>query len=135
MGEPLEINAHVTIDQDELEWRFAPSGGPGGQHANKTATRAEVRFDVATSPSLDDYMRARLLAKLGPEVRISVDEERSQLRNRRLALERLRRQLADALLVPRNRRPTKPTRGSVQRRLDAKKRQSNRKRDRRGDGD
>ena len=133
MGESLEVNARCRIDQDELEWRFAPSGGPGGQHANKASTRAGVRFDVTASPSLDEYQRARLLARIGPVVRISVDEERSQLRNRRLALERLRERLAAALVEPRTRRKTRPTRGSVERRLDAKRRQSTRKRQRRPD--
>lgn len=117
----------------ELEWRFTPSGGPGGQHANRSNTRVEVRFDVAASRSLGPVQRARLLERLGPVVRIVVDDERSQLRNRELALERLRSRLAEALAVPKSRRPTRPSKGSMQRRLDAKRRRSEVKRMRRGE--
>lgn len=135
MGQPLEVSRGCTIDEDELEWRFAPSGGPGGQHANKASTRAEVRFDVEASPSLTDAQRSRILAKLGPEVRVAVDETRSQWRNRGLAQQRLLERLAGALVIERPRRATRPTRGSVERRLLAKRRQSSRKRDRRSGHD
>lgn len=131
MGQPLRVAPGCSIDEDELEWRFAPSGGPGGQHANKAATRAEARFDIEASPSLTDWQRSRLLARLGPEVRVAVDESRSQWRNRALAQQRLVERLAGALVVERPRRPTRPTRGSVERRLQAKRRRSGRKRDRR----
>jgi ribosome-associated protein len=120
-----------VIPSYELDWRFGPSGGPGGQHANRAHTRAEVRFDVRTSSALSDVQRARLLARLGDMVVVSADDERSQLRNRRLALDRLRRRLAEALRVDPPRRPTRPTRGAVERRLEAKRHQAARKRERR----
>jgi ribosome-associated protein len=131
----LRVTASVVVPAHELEWRFGPSGGPGGQHANRAHTRAEVRFDVRTSSALSDAQRARLLGRLGETVIVSADDERSQLRNRRLALDRLRRRLADALKVDPPRRPTRPSRGSVERRLDAKRRQGDRKRDRRRPSD
>ena len=120
-----------VIPLSELEWRFTASGGPGGQHANRSNTKAEVRFDVVASPSLLDVHRERLLERLGPVVRVVADDERSQLRIRDLALERLRGRLAEALRVERTRRPTAPTRASQQRRLEAKKRRSDTKRARR----
>lgn len=131
----LRVTASVVVPAHELEWRFGPSGGPGGQHANRAHTRAEVRFDVRTSSALSDAQRSRLLDRLGDVVTVSADDERSQLRNRRLALDRLRRRLADALKVDPPRRPTRPSRGSVERRLDAKRRQGDRKRDRRRPSD
>jgi ribosome-associated protein len=131
----LRVTASVVVPAHELEWRFGPSGGPGGQHANRAHTRAEVRFDVRSSSALSEAQRARLLGRLGETVIVSADDERSQLRNRRLALDRLRRRLADALKVDPPRRPTRPSRGSVERRLDAKRRQGDRKRDRRRPSD
>jgi ribosome-associated protein len=131
MGERLAITGAAAIDADELEWSTGPSGGPGGQHANRAHTRVEVRFDVAGSPSLDDHHRARLLARLGPLVRVSVDDERSQARNRALALERLLARLAAGLHVDPPRRATRPSAGARERRLRAKRRQSQRKQDRR----
>lgn len=127
----LRVTASVRIPAHELDWRFGPSGGPGGQHANRAHTRAEVRFDIETSPSLTEGQRNRLMKKLGPTVVVSADDERSQLRNRRLALDRLRLRLADALVVEKPRRPTRPGRGAVERRLDAKRRQASRKQERR----
>ncbi|HVF32120.1 MAG TPA: alternative ribosome rescue aminoacyl-tRNA hydrolase ArfB [Acidimicrobiales bacterium] len=129
--EVLRVTRSCVIPLSELEWKFTASGGPGGQHANRSNTRAEVRFDVVTSPSLLDVHRDRLLERLGPVVRVVADDERSQLRNRDLALERLRGRLAEALRVERTRRPTAPTRASQQRRLEAKKRRSDVKRTRR----
>ena len=120
-----------VIPLDELSVRFSPSGGPGGQHANKTNTRVELRFDVAASPSLTEAQRARLLDRLGPEVRVVVDDERSQARNRALAVERLAQRLAAALAVPRPRRATRPSAAARQRRLDAKRARARTKRDRR----
>ena len=129
--EVLRVTRSCVIPLSELEWRFTASGGPGGQHANRSNTRAEVRFDVAASSSLLEVHRERLLQRLGPVVRVVADDERSQLRNRDLALERLRGRLAEALRVERTRRPTAPTRASQQRRLEAKKRRSDTKRMRR----
>lgn len=120
----------LAIGSDELEWRFSASGGPGGQHANRSNTKVEVRFDVSRSPSLGPRQRERLLSRLGPLVRVVVDEERSQGRNRAIALDRLSRRLADALRVERPRRPTKPTKAAAERRLEGKRRRSESKRDR-----
>ena len=134
-GDVLRVTRSVTIPVDELEVRTGPSGGPGGQHANRAHTRVEVRFDVESSPSLGPIQRARVLDRLGPVVRVAADDERSQARNRALAFERLAARLAGALHVDPPRRPTRPSKGSVERRLDAKRRQSQRKRERRGDYD
>ena len=124
-----------VIRMDELDWRFSASGGPGGQHVNTANTRAEVRFDIAGSPSLGPRQRARLLERLGPDVRVVASDERSQLRNRELALERLRSRLADALRVEKPRRPTKPTRAAKEKRLEQKRHRSETKRRRRGRSD
>src|SRR3954470_12618036 len=100
----LRISRSCQIPLDELEWRFTASGGPGGQHANRSNTKVEVRFDVAGSPTLGPRERARLLDKLGPVVRVVVDAERSQLRNRALAQERLAHRIEAALRVEAPRR-------------------------------
>jgi ribosome-associated protein len=128
----LRITASVVIPAHELTWSFGPSGGPGGQHANRAHTRAEVRFDAVSSSALSSYQRQRIIDRLGATVIVSADDERSQLRNRRLALDRMRQRLAGALRVEPPRRPTRPTRGSIERRLDAKRRTSALKRERRG---
>ena len=128
----LRVTPTCVLRMDELEWRFSASGGPGGQHVNTANTRAEVRFDIAASPSLGPRQRARLLARLGPEVRVVASDERSQLRNRELALERLRSRLAEALRVETPRRPTKPTKGAKERRLEDKRHRSETKSRRRG---
>jgi ribosome-associated protein len=130
VAETLRVTRTCTIPLDELEWRFTGSGGPGGQHANTSNTRAEVRFNIADSPSLGPRQRARLLERLGPVVRVAASDERSQARNRALALERLRSRLAEALRVQRERRPTAPTTASQQRRLESKRRRSQVKRQR-----
>ena len=130
VAETLRVTRTCTIPLDELEWRFTGSGGPGGQHANTSNTRAEVRFNIADSPSLGPRQRARLLERLGPVVRVAASDERSQARNRALALERLRSRLAEALRVQRERRPTAPTTASQQRRLESKRRRSQVKRHR-----
>jgi ribosome-associated protein len=127
----LQVSPSCAVALAELRWRFSASGGPGGQHANKVATRVEVRFDVEASASLSATARDRLLARLGPVVTVVVDETRSQSRNRALALDRLRSRLAGALVPVRPRRPTKPSRGSVERRLDAKRQRAQTKRTRR----
>jgi ribosome-associated protein len=128
--EVLRVTRTCAIPLDELEWRFTGSGGPGGQHANTSNTRAEVRFDVENSPSLGPRQRARLLERLGPVVRVAASDERSQARNRALALERLRSRLAEALKVERERRPTAPTTGAQQRRIETKRRRGQLKRQR-----
>ena len=128
VAEELRVTRSCRIPPEELEWRFSASGGPGGQHANTANTRAEVRFDVARSPSLGPRQRARLLERLGPVVRVVASDERSQARNRDLARERLRSRLADALRVQRPRRPTAPTAAARRRRVEAKRRRSEVKR-------
>lgn len=127
----IRVNDRLTIDRSEVDVSFSTSGGPGGQHANKAATRVELRFDVEASPSLSPRQRELITARLGPLVRVVVDEERSQIRNRDLAEKRLGARLASALHVDPPRRPTRPTRGSVRRRLDAKRRRSETKANRR----
>jgi ribosome-associated protein len=127
----LAVSRSCNIPLSELDWRFSASGGPGGQHANTANTRAEVVFDVANSPSLGPRQRARLLEKLGPVVRVVADDERSQARNRQLALDRLAARLREALKVERPRVATRPTAGARARRLDAKRRTGERKRMRR----
>lgn len=124
----LRVTSACRIPLDELEWRFSASGGPGGQHANTANTRAEVRFDVAASPSLGPRQRARLVSRLGPVVRVVVSDERSQARNRQLALERLAARLAEALRVEHTRRPTRPSRSARETRLGAKRRRAEIKR-------
>ena len=124
-----------AIDTDELEWRFTASGGPGGQHANTSNTKVEVRFDVEASASLGPRQRARLLEKLGPTVRAIASDQRSQSRNRDLALERLRERLATALHVDAPRVATRPTKAAKVRRTDAKRRRGEVKRLRRPPSD
>ncbi|MEZ5320760.1 MAG: alternative ribosome rescue aminoacyl-tRNA hydrolase ArfB [Microthrixaceae bacterium] len=125
VGHGLEIPPHV------MEWRFSGSGGPGGQHANTANTRVELVLDLTACTSLPDWARARLRARLGDEVRVVSSEQRSQWQNRRVALDRMEALLCAAMDTPRRRVPTRPTRGSVQRRLEAKARTSRRKKDRR----
>ena len=127
----MVVTRDVSIPLSEIIVRTSRSSGPGGQHANVTASRVEVSFDAAESPSLTDAQRERVLAKCGPVVRAVAQDARSQARNRELALERLRERLARALHVPRTRRPTRPTKASRVRREHTKRRQAQRKRDRR----
>ena len=131
----MRVTSSLRIPVSELQFRFTASGGPGGQHANKVATRVELRFDVAGSPSLGPHQRTRLLEQLGPEVRVVADDARSQLRNRQLATDRLRDRLAAALRVETPRRPTRPSKGAKERRLADKRRLSERKRARRPEHD
>ncbi len=114
----------------EITMRASRSSGPGGQHANVTASRIEAVFDVRTSFSLNEAQRERIIRKLGPVVTAIAQDARSQARNRDLALERLEHKLAGALAVPRRRRATRPTRSSKQKRLDSKRRRSETKRTR-----
>ncbi|MCU1430870.1 MAG: aminoacyl-tRNA hydrolase [Actinomycetia bacterium] len=127
----LRITRSCAIPIDELEWKFSGSGGPGGQHANTANTRAEVRFDIANSPSLGPRQRTRLLERLGPVVRVVASDTRSQAQNRALALERLRDRLAEGLRVERARVATRPSKAARARRVEAKRHQSERKRRRR----
>jgi ribosome-associated protein len=127
----LPVRPGLTIPATEVQEKFSASGGPGGQHANKTATRVELRFDIAGSPSLSEHQRNRLIERFGPELRVVVDEERSQLRNRAIARERLAARLASALVPARPRRATRPTKGSKTRRLEAKRQRGETKQTRR----
>lgn len=132
-SDDLQIGRHFTIPAGELEWRFDPSGGPGGQHANKAATRAEVSWDLGASPSVPDDLRDRLLERLGGKapggvVTVTVDETRSQWRNRVLARRRLVEILTDAAKRPKRRRRTKPSRAAKRRRLEEKRKRGEIKR-------
>jgi ribosome-associated protein len=127
MEDPMPLGRHAWLPLREVVLRTSRSSGPGGQHANVTASRVEAVFDVRAS-SLTDEQKRRVIARLGPRVVAVAQDARSQARNRELALERLRRRLTAALATPRPRRATKPTRTSVERRLEAKRRQSERKR-------
>jgi ribosome-associated protein len=127
----MQVAPGVTIPLAEIELRASRSGGPGGQHANVTASRVEAVFNIAESRALGEAEKRRLTARLGPRATAVAQEHRGQARNRELALERLRDRLAAALRVARPRRPTRPTTSARQRRLDQKRRQSERKRARR----
>lgn len=131
MSDELRVDERLSIPLAEVELRASRSSGPGGQHANVTASRVEAVFDVAASQVLDDAQRERLLERAGPTVTAVSQDARGQARNRELALERLAAKLAAALAVPRSRRPTKPTRASRERRLEEKRRLAERKRSRR----
>ena len=127
----LDIRPGVSIPLEEVELRTSRSSGPGGQHANVTASRIEAVFDVEASEALGDRQRELILNRLGPRVTAIAQDTRSQTRNRELALERLRERLAGALVVQRTRRDTKPSRGAKERRLKKKKVRSDVKRARR----
>ncbi|HVD38088.1 MAG TPA: alternative ribosome rescue aminoacyl-tRNA hydrolase ArfB [Solirubrobacterales bacterium] len=127
----LRVDERLSLPLGEIELRTSRSSGPGGQHANVTASRVEAVFDVEASASLSDAQRARLLERLGSVVTAVAQDARSQSRNRELALERLAAKIAAALRVRRKRRATKPTRASRQRRLDQKRRTGEKKRRRR----
>jgi ribosome-associated protein len=131
MEDPLQLGRDVEIPLAEVELRTSRSSGPGGQHANVTASRVEAVFDVAASRSLTEEQKRRVTARLGPVVRATAQDTRSQTRNRELALQRLRARLASALVVQRPRRPTKPTAAARRKRLDAKRRRGERKQARR----
>ena len=127
----MVVTRDVSIPLSEIVVRTSRSSGPGGQHANVTASRVEVSFDASGSPSLTDAQRERVMAKCGPVVRAVAQDARSQARNRELAFERLRERLARALHVARARRAARPTKASRVRREHGKRRQAQRKRDRR----
>jgi ribosome-associated protein len=125
------ISRDVAVPLREVLLRTSRSSGPGGQHANVTESRVEAIFDVAASASLSDAQKARIMARCGPVVRAVAQDARSQARNRELALERLRARLTHGLEVQRTRRPTKPSAGAKARRVEAKRRLSRRKSERR----
>ena len=131
MDDPMRVTREVEIPLREVVLRASRSSGPGGQHANVTASRVEATFDVAASEALSDAQKARVMARCGPVVRAVAQDARSQLRNRELALERLQARLRRALSVPRARKATRPTAASRTRRLEAKRRAAQRKRARR----
>jgi ribosome-associated protein len=127
----LRINDRVAIPLSEVTLRASRSSGPGGQHANVTASRVEASFDVLASQTLSEPQRRRVLARVGPRLVAIAQDERSQVRNRELALTRLAERLAQALIVPKSRRATRPTAASRERRLAQKRRDTQRKRERR----
>jgi len=133
MDETIVINQHLTILAAELEFRFSTSSGPGGQHANRSATRVTLLFDVAQSPSLDEKTRQRLLKKLAPRLdkqgvlRLDAQESRSQHRNRETAVARFQALLAAALVKRKKRKPTKPSRTAVEKRLSQKRQRKRKK--------
>jgi ribosome-associated protein len=124
----MSIGRGVSVPLAEVERRTSRSSGPGGQHANVTASRVEAVFDVEASRSLSDEQKRRISARCGPVVRAVAQDTRSQARNRELALERLRGRLESALTVPRQRRATKPTAAARRRRVDTKRRRGELKR-------
>jgi len=129
--ESIQVLSRVAIPLEEIGFRYSRSSGPGGQHAQKSDTRVEASFDVEASSALSHAQKRRVIAKAGPVLRAVAQDERSQWRNRELATERLVESLREALRVPRRRRPTKPTKASRERRLEAKRRRGDTKRLRR----
>jgi ribosome-associated protein len=127
----MRVTRSVALPLAEVELRFSRSSGPGGQHANTAETRVEAVFDVEASAALTPVQKRRVVAKAGPVLRAVAQDERSQLRNRELALERLVGQLRSALKVERRRVPTKPTQAARERRRESKQRRAETKRLRR----
>jgi ribosome-associated protein len=132
--ESIRVTRSVSIPLSEIELRFSRSSGPGGQHAQKTETRVEAIFDVEASAGLTERQKQRVVRKAGPVLRAIAQDERSQSRNRELAVERIAETLRDALRVERRRVPTKPSKAAVERRLEQKRRRSEAKRLRRPPG-
>lgn len=130
-GRLLRINGELSLPPAEITLRTSRSSGPGGQHANVTASRVEAVFDVLASEALSETQRRRVIAKAGPRITAVAQDARSQTRNRELALSRLAERLAQALTVPRSRRATRPTAASRERRLQKKRLAAKRKLDRR----
>lgn len=131
MADDLPVGDGLVIPGWELVETFSPSGGPGGQHANRASTRVELRFSVEHSSVLRPEQKRRVIGRLGPEVRIVADDERSQARNREIARQRLAETLVPALAPPRRRVATRPSRGSKERRLQSKRETSEKKQQRR----
>jgi ribosome-associated protein len=134
-GESIRVTRSVVLPLAEVRFRTSRSSGPGGQHAQKAETRVEALFDVESSAALTETQKRRVVSRLGPVIRAIAQDERSQLRNRELALERVVEQLRAALRVERKRVPTKPTAAARERRLEQKRRRSETKRLRREPGD
>jgi ribosome-associated protein len=133
--ESIRVTRSVSVPVSEIEIRVSRSSGPGGQHAQKSSTRVEALFDAEASEALTHAQRRRVVARAGPVLRAVAQDERSQLRNRELAVERLVEKLQAALAVPRKRRPTKPTAAARERRLESKRRRARAKRLRRPPAD
>jgi ribosome-associated protein len=131
MAEALRLDERLSIPLAEVEMRASRSSGPGGQHANVTASRVEAVFDVEASATLDESQKARLIERAGPVLTAVSQDARGQARNRELALQRLAKKIAAGLAVPRRRRPTKPSRAARKRRLEQKRETAERKRARR----
>ena len=127
----MPVTRDVAVPLSQIDVRTSRSSGPGGQHANVTASRVEAVLDIAETDALTDEQKRRVMARCGPRIVATAQDTRSQARNRELALERLRSRLASALAVQRKRKPTRPSRGAKERRLDAKRRAGERKRARR----
>jgi ribosome-associated protein len=133
-SESIRVTRTVALPPGEILLRTSRSSGPGGQHAQKSETRVEAVFDVEASLALSDAQKKRVVAKAGPVLRAVAQDERSQLRNKELATERLVEALREALRVPRHRVPTKPSRAAKERRLEGKKRRGDTKKLRRDPG-
>lgn len=123
----LSFGSKCRIPVSEISWKFGPTGGPGGQHANRVNTRVEATLDLASTQSVEEDIKKILVAKLGSVMKVTVDQHRSQFRNRELALSRIESQLQGALIKEKTRRPTKPKKSAVERRLKNKRKQSERK--------
>ena len=134
-SESIRVTRTVALAPGEILLRTSRSSGPGGQHAQKSETRVEAVFDVEASSALSDAQKKRVLAKAGPILRAVAQDERSQLRNKELATERVVEALREALRVPRHRVPTKPSKAAKERRLESKRRRSDTKKLRRAPGD
>ena len=130
MDDPMRIGKNAAIPLDEVEISASRSSGPGGQHANVTASRIQASIDLQSCSGVSEDERSLLLSRLGPRAYATAQDTRSQTRNRELALARLQTRLAEALVVQSPRRPSRPTRAGVERRLDTKRRTAARKRDR-----
>tara|TARA_B100000745_G_scaffold295406_1_gene239465 strand:- start:204 stop:623 length:420 start_codon:yes stop_codon:yes gene_type:complete len=131
----LSAGPGCRVPASEVTWRFGPTGGPGGQHANRAHTRVEAELDLRSVRGIADDIRERLVSRLGPRLRVVVDRHRSQARNRERALDEMELRIREALVVQRSRRPTRPRRGAVERRLEAKRQKGARKAERRRDWD
>ena len=131
----LLAGSRCRVSAGDVVWRFSPSGGPGGQHANRAHTRVEAEVDLRAARGIEAEVRDRLGERLGPVIRVVVDQHRSQARNREQALDEVEKRLCEALVEAIPRKPTRPRRGAVERRLEAKRRRGARKAERRRDWD